>query len=64
MDILSDHSTLIEANQQLKIERERRMREEASRRARSVSLHPEKRKSKGHNNNGRNQVLNQKKIST
>ena len=55
MDILSDNSTLIEANKQLKTERERRMREEASRRAKSVSFNPEKRKSKGHNSNGKNQ---------
>ena len=55
MDILSDNSTLIGVNQQLKTERERRMREEASRRAKSVSFGGDKRKSKGHNSNGKNQ---------
>ena len=54
MDILSDNSTLVEANQHLKNEKERRMREEASRRAKSVSFGTEKRKSKGHHSNGRN----------
>ena len=47
MDILSDNSTLIEANKQLKADRERRMREEASRRAKSVNFSLDKRKSKG-----------------
>ena len=55
MDILSDNSTLIEANKQLKADRERRMREEASRRAKSVNFSLDKRKSKGQNSNGKNQ---------
>ena len=52
MDILADNSILTTQNNELKAQRERKMREEASKRARSVAFtNLEKRKSK--NSNGR-----------